>query len=269
MEVSRKKLRRAEIDLYARHPLRIIRALKTGDLDPHGYLILKFVVDEIEAPGRGGEAIYTLEEFARLIGWPHTLEWLRKKLHALRNAGWIDFEEPRPGPQASWIFRLEQAAIDGGKGEFPTDLQLSTPSELETVPNSSHDGETATRVPERVPGPSEFPTAEPSRAEQSVEKRNPLSEGSKEEDHVLGKTTAADENGVDGERLLSEETLAKMDAELRQRARAETRRRHETGRMVNGPLGENERRFLAECQELVDAGDATWIGDELRDEEQT
>lgn len=112
-EVSRERLARAESDLFSRHPLRIIRALKTGELDPHGYLLLKFLVDEIGAPGRSGETIVTLEELARLIGWPHSLEWLRQKLHWLRDAGWIDFDEPRRTRHAAWTFRLKGAAIDG------------------------------------------------------------------------------------------------------------------------------------------------------------
>lgn len=157
--MSRERLARAESDLFSRHPLRIIRALKTGELDPHGYLLLKFLVDEIGAPGRSGETIVTLEELARLIGWPHSLEWLRQKLHWLRDAGWIDFDEPRRTRHAAWTFRLKGAAIDGETQEPPTVLQLQTPSQLEVTSNSSPDEISAIPQPERVSETSEPPTA--------------------------------------------------------------------------------------------------------------
>jgi hypothetical protein len=159
--VTRKKLPRAEHDLYARHPLRIIRALKTGEIDPLEYLILKFLVDEIEPPGRDGEAVYTLEEFGRLIGWPRSHEWLRQKLHALRDAGWIDFDEPRPGPNAAWIFRLMRAAIDGEGAESPTSLQLQTPSELEINSNRGSGSRAQTRSRTALPRLSNLQPAPP------------------------------------------------------------------------------------------------------------
>jgi hypothetical protein len=188
--MTRKKLPLAENDLYARHPLRIIRALKTGELEPLGYLILKFLVDEIEAPGRGAEAIYTLEELGRLIGWSRSDEWLRQKLHALKDAHWIDFDEPRSGPNAAWIFRLKRAAIDGEGTGSPTNLQLQTPSELEINSNSAETEAPSNLQPEGVSDPIESPTRpslEKSRAESEIE--NLCSKEEAKLDRV-GKTTS-------------------------------------------------------------------------------
>jgi hypothetical protein len=189
--VSRGRLPRAEKDLYSRHPLRIVRALKTGELDPHGYLAIKFLVDEIEAPGRSRETIVTLEELARLIGWPHSLEWLRKKLHGLRDAGWIDFDEPRRARNAAWTFRLKGAAIDGEIHEPPTVLQLQTASELEVTSNYVLEETPAVPLSERVSKSYTPPTASPPRAEQRrAEIKTVASEENKE--HLVGKTRPGD-----------------------------------------------------------------------------
>jgi hypothetical protein len=123
---------------------------------------------------------------------------------------------------------------------------------LETISNSSQAEEAAIPAPKRVSESPEFPTAEAPREESEKRGRGdqPLSEGS-ELDNASGKTTRGDGNGVDGDRLVSDAESRKMDAELRKMAQAETRRRHEAS--------ENERRLFAECQELVDAGLASWI----------
>jgi hypothetical protein len=175
--MSRKRLTPAE-ESFARHSLRIVRALKTGEIDPLDYLILKFLVDEIEAPGRNGETIVTLEELARLIGWPHTAEWLRQKLHALQATGWIDFDEPRRARNAAWTFRLRRAAIDGETDRPPTDLQLGTPSELEVTSNSPHLERSANPQPEGVSRPYRPPTASPleKRRDKPKSKRQTLNE---------------------------------------------------------------------------------------------
>jgi hypothetical protein len=186
--MSRGRLPRAEKDLYSRHPLRIVRALKTGELDPLGYLLIKFLVDETEAPGRSGETIVTLEELARLIGWSHSHEYLRQKLHGLREAGWIDFDEPRRARNAAWTFRLKGAAIDGETHEPPTVLQLQTPSELEVTSNYVLEETPAVPLSERVSESYAPPTAFPPRAEQRrAEIKTVASEENKE--HLVGKTT--------------------------------------------------------------------------------
>jgi hypothetical protein len=241
--VTREKLPRAKEDLYARHALRIVRALKTGELDPLGYLILKFLVDEIEAPGRSGETIITLEELARLIGWPHTAEWLRQKLHALQEAGWIDFDEPRRARNAAWTFRLGRAAIDGEGYEPPRVLQLGTPSELEVTSNSPHDEHSAIPQPASVSEESQPPTASPleqSRAKTEIENRR--SEETKLDD-VLGKTTVAETDPAITDRLIA---LAKGE-------RPEI--------FPDAPL-EGEAGVLADLQALVDAGLGEWREDD-------
>jgi hypothetical protein len=54
--VTREKLPRAEKDLYARHSERIARTLRLRGLDLLSYAVLSFLVDEIDLPGRNGEA---------------------------------------------------------------------------------------------------------------------------------------------------------------------------------------------------------------------
>jgi hypothetical protein len=186
--MSRKRLTPAE-ESFARHSLRIFRALKTGELDPLGYLILKLLVDEIEAPGSGGDAIHKLKELEELLDWPHSSEWLRKKLHTLQDGGWIDFDEPRAVREAAWIFRLRRAAIDGETDRPPTDLQLGTPSELEVTSNSAHIERRASPQPERVSRPYQPPTGSPleKRRDKPKSQRQTLSE--EKLDHVEGEAT--------------------------------------------------------------------------------
>jgi hypothetical protein len=249
--VTREKLRRAKEDLYARHALRIVRALKTGELDPLGYLILKFLVDEIEAPGRSGETIITLEELARLIGWPHSAEWLRQKLHALQDAGWIDFDEPRRARNAAWTFRLVRAAIDGQTHEPPTVLQLETPSELEVTSNSAQAEDPSSPQPESVSEESEPPSdssLEQSRAKTEIENR--CSEETKI-DHVVRKTTAAEPDPF----LAAYERLERNGAGPPVRVE-----QADDGSLVwTGEPQDGEQGLLNDLQALVDAGLGEWI----------
>ena len=126
--VSRKRPAPAE-ENFARHSSRVLKALKTGEIDAADYLILKVLTDEIEPPGSGGEVLHTLANLAELLEWSLSRDWLRKKLHALRDTHWIDFDEPRRGRDAAWIFRLGRAAIDGEETEFQTPSRPLTDSE--------------------------------------------------------------------------------------------------------------------------------------------
>jgi hypothetical protein len=209
--MSRKRVLPAE-ESFARHSLRIVRALKTGELDPLGYLILKFLVDEIEPPGSGGEAIHKLKELEELLDWPRSGEWLRQKLHALRASGWIDFDEPRRVRDAAWIFRLTGAAIDGKSSPLPSDLQLRTPSELEVTSNNAQGEEPLNPQPESGSQPLEPPTAEIPREEKRREERTRSEE---KLDHVVVKTTAADP-----ERGFTDRLIAKVEAHGRRRRRS-------------------------------------------------
>lgn len=185
--MSRRRLPRAEKDLYARHSQRIVRALQVDDLDYHGYAVLSFLVDLIDLPGRNGEVMFTLGGLADALGWPLGHERLRQKLHELRRRRWIDFDAPRRGPGSAWIFRLTGAEIDAERDEFPTNFQRETPSHLETNSNPSREAEAANPLPDSDSEPLEFPTAVVPRAEQS--RAEVLSE--ENHDHLVGKTTAA------------------------------------------------------------------------------
>lgn len=248
--MTREKLPRAKEDLFARHALRIVRALKTGELDPLGYLILKFLVDEIEAPGRGAEAIYTLEELGRLIGWPRSDEWLRQKLHALRDSRWIDFDEPRPGPNAAWIFRLKRAAIDGEGAESPTNLQLRTPSELEINSNSAETEKPSNMQPERVSEPIESPTG-PSLEQSRAESETKTIRSEEKLDHAEGKTTATDP-------AVTDRLIAKVKAPDRNASRAVVEQAGDGPLVWSGEQRDGEQGLVEDCHALVDAGLAEW-----------
>lgn len=252
--MSRKNLPRAEDDLYARHPVRIVRALRTGELDPHGYLILKLFVDELEAPGsHNGEAIYTLEELGRLIGWPLTLERLRQKLHELRRDRWIMFPDLQPGQRRPWIFCLDRAAIDG-------DLQATSksppPLDLEVTSNSAHAEEAANPQPERPSEEIRPPTASVPRAERSgAETENLSSKGRKEKD--VGKTTAAATDPAITDRLI---------ALVRGEPPVQVEQAHDGSLAWSAEPVDGEQGVLADVQALVDAGLAEWVEDDAEGE---
>jgi hypothetical protein len=145
--MSRERLSRAEHDLFARHPARIVRALERGDLDFYGYAIVAFFVDKLAGPYSDGEVAYTLNQLADALKWPPTREWLRDRLHRLRTAGWIDFDDIVPGQRRPWVFRLGRAAIDGDEEVRnalssaspptgpPSDLQVKEAPDLEVTSN--------------------------------------------------------------------------------------------------------------------------------------
>jgi hypothetical protein len=171
--VSRKRIPRAETDLYSRHSERIARALELATIDYDTYAVLSFLIDKIDLPGRNGELLCTLEEFARQIAWPHTIEPLRRRLHGLRDAGAIDFDDPRRGPGAPWVFRLSGAAVDGEWDEsllnFHQSFLAGRPTREETISAQSEGSENENLDAEHAFEPSEFPRrarAEQSRAEQ-------------------------------------------------------------------------------------------------------
>jgi hypothetical protein len=227
--VSRVPLRRAEKDLYSRHSERIARALQLGELDYHGYAILSFLVDVIDLPGRSGEAIFTLEGLSDGLKWPLGPERLRQKLHELRRDGWIDFDEPRRGPAASWVFRLAGAALDADRDDPRIDFQTEASSDLETNSNLRLTGEATNPYADRDSGLREFPNADAPRAEQRAEA---VSIGNY--DYVLGKTTAAALEAAEEVNFL-----------------------HAVGAAAAEAL-EREREFLADCEALVGAGLARW-----------
>jgi hypothetical protein len=226
--VSRERVARAQKDLFSRHSERIARALELGTIDYDTYAVLSFLIDKIDLPGRNGELLCTLEEFARRIAWPHTIEPLRRRLHGLRDAGAIDFDDPRRGPGAPWVFRLSGAAVDGEWDEsllsFHQRFLAGRPTRDETISAQPEGSERENLDAERGFEPSEFPRR--ARAEQS--RAEILSD--EKLDHVLSKTTA--------------------------RVRVE---QAEDGSFVwNGEPQEGEQGLLDDCQALADAGLARW-----------
>jgi hypothetical protein len=183
------RLPRAENDLFSRHPQRIVRALQVGDLDFHSYGVLSFFVNTIALPGRDNEAIFTLAALAEALQWPYSPQWLREKLKVLRRQGWIEFEQPRRGPAAAYVFRLSGAAIDAKQNEFATNFKLEHPSQFETNSNSPRVSQAANPLPHRFSVPPEFQSGEVPREEKRGEEI--FSEGNY--DHDVGKTTAAGE----------------------------------------------------------------------------
>jgi len=242
--MTRDRIPRAEKDLYARHSERIARTLELRGLDFLSYGVLSFLIDKIALPGRHGEALYTLEELARALSWPLKLEPLRRRLHGLRNAGWIEFENPRRGPEAPWIFRLSGAEVDAERDESLVSFDPSFHPERalreETVSTQAQEAKGANQEPKRVSESSEFPPrarVEQSRAKSEIENR-----GSEETklDHVLGKTTPGETDPAITDRLIA---LAKG----------------ERPEIVPEPRLVGETGFLAYLQALVDAGIGEWI----------
>jgi len=156
---------------------------------------------------------------------------IRLKLEDLRDRGWIDFEKPRPGQHIAWKIWLTGLVVVFDS-TAPAQRQLSASSTKHLPPafSSSSTGQSGEvdAIPlgdsDNSPSPAQHASSAPAtnetRPDQTRTKSEQLSEGKL--DHVLGKTTAPDENGVSGGRLLSDEELTKM-------AQAETRRRHEAG----------------------------------------
>jgi hypothetical protein len=234
--MRRERIQRAENDSFSRHPERTVRALELHELDFYAYGLLKFFVDKIALPGRNGEILYTLDQLAQALRWPLSHEWLRRRLHDLRDQGWIEFDDLKAGQRRPWVFRLARTAIDGEIDRPPTDLQLETPSELELTSNSSAGPRLSSPPPARPSERSRPPTAETSREEKRREEI--FLEGGKY-DHVLGKTTEGDAAQFNGEPVQVERRLGGSLA-------------------WSGASIEGEEGVLADCQALVDAGFAEW-----------
>jgi hypothetical protein len=254
--VTREKLPRAEKDLYARHSERIVRALELRRLDFLSYGVLSFLVDKIGAPGRNGEALYTLDELARALAWPLKSEPLRRRLHGLKDAGWITFENPRRGPEAPWIFRLSGAAIDGERDEslasFDPSFLAGRPVREETVSAQADRVEDPNPQPENVSEPSEFPRrarAEQSRAESETE--NLCSEGTKL--HGVAKTTAADPDRSGGDPV-----LAALERERNGGPPVHVEQADDGSLVWTGEPQEGEQGVVEDCQALVNAGLGEW-----------
>jgi hypothetical protein len=258
--VTRGSIPRAENDLYARHTERIARALELRQLDFLSYGVLSLLVDKINLPGRNGEVLYTLEELARALSWPYKPEALRRRLHGMKDAKWIEFEKPRRGP-APWIFRLSGAAVDGERDEslvsFDPSFLPDTALREETISAQAQDKETENPQAKRVSEPSEFPPrarVEQSRAETEIENR--CSEETKL-DHVVGKPTADDEPLCEREPAFPE-LLDRLEPNP-----------HPAGPGSDAPSQiwpdpplEGEAGVLADLQALVDAGLGEWIDDD-------
>jgi hypothetical protein len=173
----------------------------------------------------GGVAAVRLAVLAELCEVSN--ETARRKLHELRELGWIDFDAPEPGQRVAWRIWLTGLAredeSDARSTRAPYQLHTSSTKDPPSVWSSSstgprpHVGEipygesvsTSTRAPQRE-APVSDRRDETRREENSLSKEN--------YDHLVGKTT--------GE------------------AAAEAL--------------ERERAFLADCQALVSAGLARW-----------
>jgi hypothetical protein len=176
-------------ELYTRHSSRIAQALRRREISFHQYALLSFLVDEIDLPGRSGEADFTLEDLRAKLSWERQAEHLRRQVHELRHLGWIDFDEPRRGPEAPWIIRLTGAGIDGELTPSTESFHREQPPPEETHSSEVSTEQPADSQPESAPFPPEFPPAPAPRAEQS------RAEAVIDEklDHDLGTTTTGGE----------------------------------------------------------------------------
>jgi hypothetical protein len=217
-------------DHFVPVPLRFFEALTAGDLDPGHFIVGVLIAHRCYEVRNTADGVATvrLATLADLCGVSH--DTIQRKVEHLGERGWIGFEKPEPGQRIGWRIWLTGLARDDASSTRathelrmsyapdPPPVRSSTSAEFSgeeaAPPHGQRDRSSARATHVEPPKP----TDETRRDEKRTTKSKPISDG--EIDNVLGKTTAADENHAD--RLLS-------DAELMEMARAETRRRHETG----------------------------------------
>jgi hypothetical protein len=177
---------------FSRHPYRLLDAFERGDLDFHEWGLVSFFVAKIERARLTGEpeVAYTLAGLAEALRWERVAggEQLRRVLHDLRDDAWIEFDDPRRGPKAPWVFRLGRAAIDGESGEFPPSLHSEDPSPVEIDSTAAWPPVPVTPHPEPNTSSSNFRLAVVLREEPSRDERQ---DHAMKDDHLVGEGTDA------------------------------------------------------------------------------
>jgi hypothetical protein len=193
------------------------------------------------------------------------VETIRRKLHDLRQRGWIDFDAPDPGQRIAWrIWLTGLARQPEDSKQAPHQLHTSSTETRPPVWSSSSTdlrGEKASILLEQSDGGlAQAPHALSAQGDRRNEtrreeraKEQPLSEEGNY-DHAPGKTTEADFDRDGTDRMLA--ALAALDDNGPRVSVAVA----DDGSLVwHGEPQEGEQGFIDDCQALVDAGLATWL----------
>jgi len=162
-------------------------------------------------------------------------ETVRRRLHDLRDWGWLGFEAPVPGQRSAWRIWLLGLAHEGGDSTRAPQTCHRPTTETPPRPRSSSSTAATSKegaIPhgEKESTSTRAPQSDSAREDKRNEtKRNEKSLTEEKLDHVVGETTAA-----------------ASDREL-------------LDRIWPSPPLEGEAGILAGCQALVDAGLAEWI----------
>jgi hypothetical protein len=107
---------------FAFHPRAIDRALVDRRIDRDGHAILVALYARVDLDT--WVVSITLDTLASALAWPHSTDWLRKKLNGLRGC-WIDYRT-RPGVKAPvYVIRLLHGCSDESEHRLSTDGDTS------------------------------------------------------------------------------------------------------------------------------------------------
>jgi hypothetical protein len=222
-------------DHFVPVPLRFFEALTAGDLDPVHLIVGALIAHrcyEVQNTA-GGVATVRLATLADLCGVSH--DTIQRKVDDLRERGWIDLERPNPGQRIGWRIWLTGLARDAeaeatsarATHELRTSYAPAPPAVRSSSSAEISGNEAATPHGQRDRSSARAPqakVADPTDETRREEKRRESTTFTEEElEHVLGTTTAAEDNGAG--HLFSKEEIA----ELGKLPLAELRRRHEAG----------------------------------------
>jgi hypothetical protein len=123
---------------FLRLPHRLRRRLEARDgLNFAQWGLLTFLLSSIDDLG-DGEVAYTLQGLSDACGWPKGQEELRRELHRLKAALYIDFKSI-PGQRTPWVFRIGRAGDVESSATTSAKTSVSAPPDLHQD-HSSHGG---------------------------------------------------------------------------------------------------------------------------------
>lgn len=167
---------RPRSEFFTRLPFRFWDAWRAGELDLRHVGLGYYLATRCFEAGNttGGVAAVRLSELVEVC--EASDDTARRKLHDLRDAGWIDFEVPRRGPGSTWRIRLAGLTVsDHDAAGFPTNNRTITARDPLSVRQSITASESyphpAIPHEQRVEALSELPPSR-ARAKRNETKRN-------------------------------------------------------------------------------------------------